>query len=317
MTQRPGIDAGLLAPIANRPHLAALLGALCIAFSGIFYRFAGESPSTAVVFRCLYGLPILVAVALYERRRGAQFDRRTVALAAFAGAFFAADLTSWHHAIEAVGAGLSTVLGNLSVLVVGVAAWLFLGERPSRGVLVALPVVLLGVVLISGLLDDQAYGRDPPFGVALGLITAVSYGAYLLVIRRAGQGGQSAGPVAVSTASTAVVGLVAGVVLGAAGLGGVDLEPSWPAHGWLVAYGVTSQSLGYLLISLSLPRLPAVVTSINLLAQPVATVILSMFLLAEAPSIGQLAGVALVVGGIAVATVPLQRLRPRPAPATP
>jgi drug/metabolite transporter (DMT)-like permease len=113
------------------------------------------------------------------------------------------------------------------------------------------------------------------------------------------------------------VGLVAGVVLGAAGLGGVDLEPSWPAHGWLVAYGVTSQSLGYLLISLSLPRLPAVVTSIILLAQPVATVILSMILLAEAPSIGQLAGVALVVGGIAVATVPLQRLRPRPAPATP
>ncbi len=36
--------------------------------------------------------------------------------------------------------------------------------------------------------------------------------------------------------------------------------------------GITSQFLGYLLISLSLPRLPAVVTSIILLAQPVVTV---------------------------------------------
>ena len=87
------------------------------------------------------------------------------------------------------------------------------------------------------------------------------------------------------------------------------LAPTWPAHGWLLLYGLTSQSLGYLLISVSLPRLPAVVTSIILLAQPVATVVLAMVLLREAPSPLQLLGVALVVGGIAVATVPLGRLR--------
>jgi drug/metabolite transporter (DMT)-like permease len=282
---------------------------LAIAFSGIFYRYADEGPSTAAVFRCLYGLPILAAAAWWEHRRGARLDRRTAALAAFAGAFFAADLTSWHHAIEAVGAGLSTVLGNLSVLVVGIGAWLFLGERPSRRTLLALPIVLLGVVLISGVIDEQAYGRDPGFGVALGLITAVSYGGYLLVIRQAGRDGRSAGPVAISTASTAVVALVAGLGIAAAGLDEIDLVPSWPAHGWLVVYGLTSQSLGYLLISISLPKLPAVLTSIILLAQPVATVILSRILLAETPSLAQLAGVALVVGGIAAATVPFDRIR--------
>lgn len=208
-----------------------------------------------------------------------------------------------------MGAGLSTVLGNLSVLVVGIGAWLFLGERPSRRVLIAVPVVLLGVVLISGLIDEQPYGRDPAFGVALGIVTAVSYGGYLLVIRQAGRDGRSAGPVAVSTASTTVVALSAGFALSAVGLGEIDLVPSWPAHGWLLAYGVTSQSLGYLLISVSLPRLPAVLTSIILLAQPVATVVLARILLAETPSAAQLAGVALVVGGIAVATIPFDRIR--------
>ena len=84
-----------------------------------------------------------------------------------------------------------------------------------------------------------------------------------------------------------------------------------PSLAWLGLLGVTSQSAGYLLISLSLPRLPAVLTSIILLAQPVATVGLSMLLLGEAPSASQLAGVALVVGGIAVAT--LWRA-PHPAP---
>jgi len=52
-----------------------------------------------------------------------------------------------------------------------------------------------------------------------------------------------------------------------------------------------------------------VVTSIILLVQPVLTVGLSVVLLNERPSALQLLGVALVIGGIAVATVPLARLR--------
>jgi drug/metabolite transporter (DMT)-like permease len=304
---------GLLEPIAARPRLAALLGALCIATSGIFYRFADTEPSTAAVFRCLYGLPILAFVAFWEHRRHGPLPITVVRIATLAGVFFAADLLLWHHAIEAVGAGLATVLGNLQVLVVGFVAWLVLGERPSRSVLVALPVVIVGVVLISGVVGAGAYGENPPLGVLLGLLTALAYAGYLLVIRHGGRDlRRPAGPVAIATLSTAIV---AGFV--GAPLGELDLVPSWPTHGWLVAYGVTSQSLGYLLVALSLPRLPAVLTSIILLAQPVATVVLGIVLLAEAPSVAQVAGVGLVVGGIAVATVPVGRLRDRLTAATP
>ena len=141
---------GPLAAIAARPRLAALLGAMCIAFSGILYRWAEVSPSTGTVFRALFGLPLLGFVAWLEHRRYGGLPARTVRLAAVAGVFFAGDLLFWHHAIEAVGAGLATVLGNLQVLVVGVVAWLAFGERPSRSTFVALPVVLVGVALISG-----------------------------------------------------------------------------------------------------------------------------------------------------------------------
>jgi drug/metabolite transporter (DMT)-like permease len=75
--------------------------------------------------------------------------------------------------------------------------------------------------------------------------------------------------------------------------------------------GLTSQSIGYLLISISLPRLPAVVTSVILLAQPPTTVVLGIVLLGERPSVVQLLGVVLVIGGIAVATVPVGRMRDR------
>jgi drug/metabolite transporter (DMT)-like permease len=219
--------------------------------------------------------------------------------------FFAGDLTFWHHAIEYVGAGLATVLGNLQVIVVGVVAWALFGERPSRSMLLALPVVLTGVVLISGVIGVGAYGSDPALGVILGIATALCYSGYLLVIRLGGRDPRRpAGPVAVATVTTALVAAGAGAFIG-----DLDLRPGLQSLFWLAMLGVTSQSLGYLFISISLPRLPAMVTSMILLVQPVLTVGLSMVLLGERPSPAQLLGVVLVVGGIAVATVPLARVR--------
>ena len=81
-----------LATAVAHPRSAAVLGALAIAFSGIFYIASGVSPSTGVFFRCLYGLPILVLVAWSEQRSLGPMSRRTVGLCAVAGVFFAVDL---------------------------------------------------------------------------------------------------------------------------------------------------------------------------------------------------------------------------------
>ncbi|MEJ7747689.1 MAG: DMT family transporter [Candidatus Limnocylindrales bacterium] len=285
--------------------MAALIGGLCIAFSGILYRYADVSPSTGTVFRALFGLPLLGLVALIETRRHGRLPARARRYAAVAGILFAGDLLFWHHTIEAVGAGLATVLGNLQVIIVGVVAWLAFGERPSRNTLLALPVVLLGVVLISGVIGAGAYGQDPALGVLLGVLTAICYAGYLLLIRAGGRDPQRpAGPVAIATVVLAITASAAGAVVG-----DLDPTPALASLGWLALLGVTSQSIGYLCISISLPRLPAVVTSIILLVQPVTTVGLGILLLGERPSVFQLMGVVLVIGGIALATVPLARLR--------
>jgi drug/metabolite transporter (DMT)-like permease len=93
------------------------------------------------------------------------------------------------------------------------------------------------------------------------------------------------------------------VVAALAGLavGDLDIAPAFPAHGWLIALALISQVAGYGLINLSLPRLPAVLTSVLLLSQPIATLIFSAILLAEAPSAIQLAGVTLILGGVLLA----------------
>jgi drug/metabolite transporter (DMT)-like permease len=300
----------LVTALTAHPRLAALLAAGLVAASGIIYRFADVTADTATFFRAFYGLPLLVVVALAERRRSTPLSRRARLLSVAAGAFFALDLFFWHHAIDAVGAGMATVLGNLQVVVVAIVAWLVFGERPTTRTLLALPIILAGVVLIAGVIGVGTYGVDPPLGVLLGVLTALAYAAYLLIIRPVSRQ-RTAEPVAIATGSTAVVALMLGL-----GTGQLNLVPSWPEHAWLLLLGVTAQSMAYLLISVSLPRLPAVMTSILLLAQPVAAVFLAMLLVNETPSPAQLAGVALVIGGIALAVVPLARLRRRVLPVT-
>lgn len=280
--------------LSGRPTLAAALGAGCIAFSAILVRLAAVSPDTAAVFRCLYALPALGLIAWLERRRfgpSASADRRVALLA---GVFFAVDLILWHRSIAAVGAGLATVLGNLQVVFVGLTAWLLLGERPSGRLLAAVPVVLVGIVLISGVLEEGAYGTDPVAGTVYGVLTAVAYTCFVLLLRRANRDvRRPAGPLFDATLVATVV-----TVLGGWLLRDLDPVPGLRAQGWLVVLALTSQVAGWLLISVSLPRLPAAVTSVIITLQPVGSVFLAVVLLGENPSVLQLGGVALVLAGV-------------------
>lgn len=255
------------------------------------------TPETSAFFRCFWALPPLIVLAWRERRRlGPRPGKPTATIAA--GVLFAANLIFYHHCIALVGAGLATVLGNLQLVVVAYVAWAVLGERPEARVAAAVPVVLGGVVLISGLLEDGAYGDDPAAGVGAGVLTSLAYAAFILLMRRANAGPRRpAQPLLEATAVTALGVLLYGLVSDT-----IDLTPSLESTGWLVLLAVTAQVAGWLLISVSLPALPAALGSVLLLVQPVGAVILGVIILGEQPSALQAGGVALVLAGVLVAT---------------
>jgi drug/metabolite transporter (DMT)-like permease len=296
--------------VLQHPARAALLGAATIAFSGILYEASDVSPSTGAFFRCAYALPALWLFVVVEERLLGPRPRDLRLTAYLAGAFFAADLLLWHHAIEAVGAGLATVLGNTQVVIVGLLAWALFRERPSTGALVAIPIAMVGVVLISGVLEEGAYGDNPELGVLFGLLTGLAYAGFLLTLRHgAGERQRVAGPLFDATLASAVLILPVGLAFG-----DLDLLPGPQAQAWLILLALTSQVLGWLLITVSLPRLPAVVTSILLTLQPVATVVLAAILLGEEPSALQLVGAATILSGLLIATVGRRGTAPEPVP---
>ncbi len=293
---RPPASARRFA-VAGHERLCGVLGAVTIAFSSILVRLSHASPSTAAIFRCAYALPVLALLAWREDRRLGPRRRRERWPGLAAGAFFAADLMLWHHSIADVGAGLATVLANIQVVLVPLVAWALLAERPARRLLASLPIALLGVLLISGALQHAAYGRDPERGALFGLGAGVAYVGFLLLLRRGGVDlRRPAGPLCDATAVAAVLCVLAGLVIGDA-----RLVPVWPGAGWLLTLALSSQVLGWLLITTTLPRLPASITSLLLTVQPIGSVALAALIFGESPTGLQLLGVAMVLAALLAA----------------
>jgi len=96
--------------------------------------------------------------------------------------------------------------------------------------------------------------------------------------------------------------------------GDLDFVPNLEAQVWLILLALSSQVFGWLLITVSLPRLPAVVTSVLLTLQPVSSVVLAAIILGEDPSVLQLAGAAAILAGLLIAGLGRRVRVPEPVP---
>jgi drug/metabolite transporter (DMT)-like permease len=279
------------------PLAGAAVGAMCISASPILFILAHVEPVAATFYRCALPLPVLAVLAFAERRRLGRRPLASRAWAVLAGFFWAINLVLWLHSIADVGAGAATVLGNLQVLFVVVFAWPVLHERPDRRFMVAVPAVLLGVALVSGVLGRAGTAAHPLAGVTAGLAASAAYACFLLILRQtAGQARHVAGQLFDATAGAAAGALLLGLALG-----GLHLAIPWPSLGWLLMLTLTSGIIGWLLITWSLPRMPAALSALVLLLEPAGALVLADLVLGQRPSLLQVAGAALVCGGVLLA----------------
>lgn len=286
-------------------RLAAIGGAVIISFSAIFYALSKVDPITATFFRLAYAFPVLF-VLWWVRRDQDRRPMRSRWMAFGSGLIVALDLIAWQTSIDYIGTGLATLVANLQVVIVAVLAWLLLGEVPTKSLKIAIPILLLGVALVSGIGQSAAFGDDPLLGSLLAVIAAFLYAGFLLLYR---QSNRIKAPVAGPLMEATVGALVMTVVVGWLGPG-IDFSPTWPAHGWLVALALGGFVLGWILITFALPRLPAAETSTFVLIQPALTMLWGALIFAERPSGLQMLGAAVVLGGVAYVAITQSRTAP-------
>ena len=280
-----------------QPAARALLGAASIAPMPVLVALAHAGPVPTVVYRCGVALPVLGAFAFAESRRRGPRSLSNRARAFLAGLLLAVDLVLFNHTITDAGAGVSTVIGSLYVPIVAVLGWALLGERPSRRYLATLPIVIAGIVLASGVIGGSGTGSHPGTGMAYGAAATIAYAAYLLILRNAASStSHIAGQVFDATAGATAGALLFGLIFG-----GLQLAVSWQALGWLVLLALVVQVTGWLLITATLPRLPAALSSLLLLMQPAIALVLAGAVLRRWPTAVQLTGAAIACVGVVLA----------------
>lgn len=283
------------------PTLRLLCGAALISFAPVFVRLTPVSPTDSAFYRTLFGGLMLAAWVLASR---APVERRSgFALAALiaAGVLFAADLAVWHRSILYVGPGLATLLGNFQVFLLAFVGILFFREKARWELLLAIPMAVIGLGMIVGFewasLDEQ-YRR----GILFGLLTAVFYAAYILALRRA----RAESPAGSIVSDLMIVSLVsAGFLFAGAGLGGEGISIPDPRSAWLLAgYALVAQVVGWLLISGSLPHVPASRVGLILLLQPTLAFLWDVLIFARPFGPREAAGAALAIIAIGLGSRP-------------
>ena len=289
----------------RRTMLIALAGAVAISFSPVFYIFSGTNPSTGAFFRMLYALPALALLAYLVRSSDTR-SSRTRWMAFGAGLILAPDMLSYHSSMIFIGIGIATLIGNSQVIIVTLASWKLFGEKPNPAILISLPVVVVGLALISGIADSEPYGEDPVKGVIFGMMAAFFYSSFLILFRYSNRELAPSSSVQLDATAGAALGLL---VLGLLPLSGyaiepLDLQPIWPGHGWLIVLALLCQVAGWLAIAHALPRLPAAHVSFAVLLQPVLTLVWGYVILdQDGHSQNQVMGIFLVLAAIIAVTL--------------
>ena len=271
-----------------------ILGAMCIGSAPIFVRLADCGLAAIGFWRMFLSLPIF-ALWWYRdhlKRPGAPFNPRDWRPYA-AGACFAGDLLFWHWGVALSSVANATFLSNLAPVIVVIAAWFIFHERFRPVFFAALALALGGSVLLmqSSAAANPVAGEGALRGDLLAAASAFFYAGYQLTIKQARTELSTPALMFVSGATCALVMLICALI------GGETLLPQ-SVTGWAAILGlvVLTQVGGQGLITHAAAHLPAGLSSLSLLVQPVVASAAAWVLFSEAFTVWQwLGGTAIIV----------------------
>jgi drug/metabolite transporter, DME family len=285
------------APIVSGARILVLLSALCFGTTGTAQALGPDaSPPTVGAARILVGALLLALIA----GRTSVFPRQERARPTFGLLVGAAGVAGYQLCFFAAVADTGVAVGTVVALGSGpVFAGLLAREPLTRRWAVATALAVAGVaVLIAG--GGGAQVRVGGVGLALG--AGLSYAVYTVAAKRLLDAGHAPETVMARLFGLGALALLPVLVLDAPG----DLAS--PGGVALALYlGAVPTALAYVLFARGLRHLPAGEVATLTLAEPLTAAALGAAVLGERPGTLALAGVALVLAGLAVLALPRQR----------
>lgn len=276
------------------------------------FALRGFSPFAAAAWRGIgAGLALAAVLGSGLLGRSAPSDRplagrvgRLAILGICGGSLFSIGLAL---AVDVAGATVAAFIAGLYPLLAAAGSGLVTGERPIGRVYGGITAAFAGVLLLAGF-DPSGL---PAGGVAVALLAAFAFAAYLLLARRWAVSWDLPAPL-VAFSLYAMLALTAtplALIAGRGGLLGSLADPGLaaadlvvPLLGLLWTIGPAG-ALAQTLAIAGVRRLPAHASSPYLLLNPLTAAILAALLLGERLAPLQVAGGGLILAGIAAATL--------------
>jgi len=274
------------------PWLTLSLAVLFVSTGAILVRLAAAPPLAVSFYRVAIASLLLLPFASRDARRSwPALDARRRLLLVAAGVALALHFATWIASLSYTTVASSVLLVNTSPLFAVVLSRVFLHERPSPVVQVAIPVAFAGAATIA--VGDWTGSPGSLLGNGLAVAGAVTLAAYQVV----GRGLRDALPLNAYVLS--VWGTAALVLAALARSFGVLLG-GYPKRTWLVfvALAIVPTIGGHGLVNKSLRALPAPTVGLFLRGEPVFASLLAWLILHETPGPWTLAGGAVVLGAL-------------------
>jgi len=207
------------------------------------------------------------------------------------------------YGLERTGPSAAGVITATTPACMGIIAWLFLGDRPTRRTGAGILLSVLGVasVNLAGVSGGGVAGSDPLTGNLM-VLAAVAFESLFLLLRKTVA--EPLSPLAVSTIIS-LYGLLWFLPGGIVEAANTDLS-AVSLTGWLTVgyYGLFVTVLAYLFWFAGIVRVAASTAGVFTAVMPVAALALSALVLGEPVGWPQLAGCGLVLCGILLLSRP-------------
>lgn len=298
-----------------------LLSAVILSTTAVFIRHLTEVyhlPALVLAFwRAGFAAATLLGVLGLLKPALLHVTRRDLGFLALYGLILGGFNATWTLAVALTNASLATVLVNGSAAFTAVLGWWLLEERLGWAKAGAVVLSLVGCAIVSGVTDPGAW-RANALGILAGIASALFYAAYSLMGRTASQRGLNPWTAVFYTFAFSCAFLFLLNLTGLApGCGNLlhlgRLSPGW---GWLFLLAAGPTVVGFGLYNASMKHLPSSVANLIMTSEPVFTALLAYQLFRERLDGPQLAGSAMVLGGVVLLRLS-ERWRPAPAGATP
>jgi drug/metabolite transporter (DMT)-like permease len=281
-----------------RPYLGVGIGVLTTSTAAVLIRLAQAEAHSLVVAAWRLTLASLVLVPIVLATRYAELralTRREWASLMVSGLLLAIHFATWISSLAYTSVTASVALVSSSPLFVGLASYLLLRERLSRGMIMALGITIAGSALIG--LGDLEKGAHQLWGDVLALMGAIAVAGYFLIGRQVRA--RLSLLAYVSPVYTTAAGVLAILML-TSGMPPIPRRPqTWL---WLLLMALGPQIVGHSSLNWALRYLSATYVTIATLAEPIGATLLAWWLLQEKPSPWAAIGGVLVLIGITAAS---------------